>query len=72
MSDAPQWPQQYLFRLTVARRRRLASRVAPRLPELTHRLPVHEVRGDCGGSLALAERPVWVNDGTAAAYFFEF
>jgi len=28
--------------------------------ELTHRLPVHEVRGDCGGSLLLATGPVWV------------
>ena len=49
VSNAPQWPRQYLFRLTVARRRRLFH-VRPRcLPELTHRLPVHEVRDDCGG-----------------------
>src|SRR5277367_478496 len=56
VSDAPQWPRQYFFRLTVARRRRLVSRVTPALLELTHRLPVHEVRDGCGGRSG----PLWV------------
>src|SRR5579859_574475 len=38
-----------LFRLTVARRRRLFHVWPQRLRGRTHRLPVHEVRGDCGG-----------------------
>src|SRR5216683_3257026 len=37
------------FRLTVARRRRLAC--LPPISRRTLRLPVHEVRDDCGGAL---------------------
>src|SRR6476646_11266405 len=38
-----------LFRLTVARRRRLFAYGPSGWRGQTHRLPVHEVRGDCGG-----------------------